>query len=133
MAGSAPAWLAGGNIRPSRFLKCNGTELVAVEADGSNPIIGVSQEGVHGAPGTAFDDGYAATTTYKEFRVYGPTEQCLVVSGAAFASGLFLESDANGAAVQYSGSAYIGGYSIEAATASNQLVRIVVVPSRTPS
>ena len=133
MAGSTPAWIAGGNIRPSRFLMCNGTEMTAVEANGSAMIVGVSQEGVHGAPGTAFDDGFAATTTYPEFRTYGVAEQCLVVAGASFASGVFLESDGNGAAVAVSGAAYIGGYSIEAATASHQLVRIVVTPSYTPS
>jgi hypothetical protein len=133
MAGSTPGWLAGGDIRPSRFLMASAA-FTAVEADGTTgPIIGVSQEAVHGAPGTAFDDGFAATTAYPEFRTYGVAEQCFVVAGAAFDAGVFLESDANGAAVARSGAAFIGGYSLDAATASNQLVRIIVTPSMTAS
>jgi hypothetical protein len=61
-------YVAGGNIKARRFVQLNSSGLV-VAADsnsatlGIQPPIGVSQPNTRYAPGTPWDDGYAATAT----------------------------------------------------------------------
>lgn len=95
---SSVNYIADENIRPSVFtMHSVHTAYGAVQADGTQPILGISQEGTYGSPGTPFDNGFAAVSGGK-LNIYQDEDhdECLLFIGATVTGGQLLISDANG-------------------------------------
>ncbi len=95
---SSVNYVATGNIRPKRFVMSD--PIVAygvVEATlTTRPIVGISQMGTRGTPGTAFDTGFAASSG-QQINVFQDEDhdECLLELGAAVTGGQLLKTDAN--------------------------------------
>lgn len=124
---SVPAYLAGGNISPSRFVIGSSVQdyWVTQAAAASTRPFGISHEYVRYAPGTPFDDGFAATAS-QQIPIYGDTELCPLESGASFAAGQYLKSDGNGRGIPVTTGTYYGARALAGASASGQRVRVQV-------
>jgi hypothetical protein len=132
-------FLAGGNISPRRFVVQNTDDFTVVQSDATpgKPPAGVSQPGVQGAPGTPFDDGYAANDG-DHVLVWGLGEQCdLDVGDNSGNPGTFLKPDANGRGVAFewdsSGEQHYGARAEEGWTSSGTAVRVTIVYGGNPS
>lgn len=129
---SSPNFVASGSISPSRFVFITGDNQVA-QAIANSPVFGVSQEGVMYAPGTAADNGLAATDG-RPIKVYGPTETCYLELGATVAATQYVKSDASGKGTSVDMTAttlqYIGGR-VLVGGASGEKVRFFVFPFAT--
>lgn len=91
--------IAGGTIRPSRFVKLSTTQDSRVlEADAGEKVFGISQEGTRYVPWSALDDGNAAIVD-EHLRVYGPGARCYLQAGGTVTAGDRLKSDADGKGV----------------------------------
>jgi hypothetical protein len=124
----APSFTAGGNISPSRFVVLSGEYTVTqANATPGIPPIGISSEALMGAPNTPFDNTYAATSGYSNFRVYQEDDICYLNAGAAFTGGDYLKPDANGRGVSVTAGTYYGALALETATASGQNIKVKVV------
>jgi hypothetical protein len=94
----APA-LAGGDIRPCRFVKQSASEdYNLLEADANDPLVGISQSGTNVAPIPNVTSDKAAIAG-QQFRVHRPGESCLLELGGTVAAGDRLKSDADGKGV----------------------------------
>lgn len=95
---SSVNYKAGGNIRPSVFTMAYGpAAYCVVQADGTQPILGISQEGVQNSPGTAADTGFAAASGMW-LNIYQDEDhdEPLLYIGDTVTGGTLLKSDANG-------------------------------------
>ncbi len=92
--------VAGGNIKPSRFVTLTAAARGKVLAAGAGAeIYGISQEGTRNTPYSTLDDGYAAIAG-ENIRIYGPpAKDVLLVLGGTVAAGDRLKSDADGKGV----------------------------------
>ena len=131
---------AGGNISPRRFVTQTSADFTVAQSVGgtdTKPPAGIAQPGVQGAPGTPFDDTYAANDDDMVL-VWGLGEQCDVEVGDNSGSpGTFLKPDANGRAVAFdwssSGEQYYGARAEEGWASSGTAVRVTVVLGGNPS
>lgn len=95
---SSVNYVAVANIRPKRFVI--GSPVVAYgvqEATVSlRPIVGISQMGTRGTPGTEFDTGFAASSG-QQIQIFQDEDhdECLLELGAAVTGGQLLKADAN--------------------------------------
>lgn len=130
MAQITPSYLAGGTIRPSRFVRLSDTEdFTVLEADANSKIIGISQEGGRTAPIPAVSTVNAAEDG-DTLNVYGPTMDCLLELGGTVASGDDLKSDADGQGVvltQGATNQEVGATALEGGI-SGDLIRVIVAP-----
>lgn len=95
---SAPSFIAGGNISPSRFVKGeSGESNTILQAGAGERAIGVSHESTLEAP-IPSASAYAATDTLT-VQVYGLGEVCEITAGGSIAAFAPLKPDANGKAV----------------------------------
>lgn len=86
---------AGGNIRPSRFVKISTvTDMEVLEADAGDQIFGISQMGVRRAE-YINTDGYAAISG-DDLEIFCDHEHCLLEIVATVTAGQRLKSDADG-------------------------------------
>lgn len=126
---AAFTFIADGNISPSRFVmrKQGGTQLV-VQADGTAPINGISQEGPRRSPGTDSDDTYAAVAG-EYLKVYSDDDQdCpLLLLGGTVSGGDPLISDGSGKGLVYDATdtdpQFIGAYALQNGVADT-LIRV---------
>src|SRR5262245_43057072 len=131
---AAPNFFANGNINPSRFVAIDptaGKSFFVVQSGNNGIVVGVSQDGVRRAPGTPYDDGFAAIQN-EPIQVFGPGDECLVKAGGTIVQGDFLQSDASGQAIKLdvttaAATHYSGGRALEDA-ANGELFRILVLP-----
>lgn len=128
-AQGVPSFVAGGNIAPCRFLVLsNDFTVIQSNATPGEPPIGVSSEATMFPPNTPFDNGFAATTGYTNFRVYQEDDVCFVETGVAnVGGGDYLRPDANGRAQPATTGTYYGAISLEGATASGTRIRCKVM------
>jgi hypothetical protein len=124
-------WQSGGSILPSTFVMANyPIDYQVKTADGTQPIIGIAQEGTHNFPGSPGDLGYAATSG-QFLNVYQDPEynECLLVIGAAVSGGQALVSDSQGRAIPFvpgsSTAQYVGAEARDSGSTVGQLIRAV--------
>ena len=94
---SSVNYMADGNIRPHVFCMRGLAPYSAVQADGTKPIIGISQMGTWGSPNTPFDTGFAASSG-QPINIFQDEDhdECLLTLGATVTGGQLLISDSNG-------------------------------------
>jgi hypothetical protein len=126
------SFVANGNINPSRFVKIDTTAdgKVLICAAASDPIIGISQKGVHNTPltigGQSLDDGYAATAG-QNLVVYIPPDRTDIEVGAAVTRGDRLISDGSGRGITTTVDGdFYGAIALASATAAGQLIPVEV-------
>lgn len=122
-------YIAGDNVRPMVFCSNDTHERYAVvQADGTQPIVGISQMGTQGSPGTPFDTGFAAASG-RPINVFQDEDhdEPLLILGASVTGGQLLKSDANGfgTPVSYSSSStqFVGAEARDSG-ASGQAIRV---------
>lgn len=133
MPNTSPHLMAGGNIRPSRFVKMSGTattgDNVGLEADAGENVIGIAMEGSNQPPlyGTGPDPAYAAASG-QSFKLYGQGDICLLYAGTAanIVPGARVKSDADGGGVLAAVDEASGAICLEAPTADGQFFRVQV-------
>lgn len=119
---------ANGNIGPSRFVKMDTTyDGRVTQAGTAEKIIGVSQEGSRRAPGTPWDDGYAAIAG-EDLKVYCQGAECLLELGGTVAPGDRLKSDSSGKGVVTTTDQNEWGAIAMTAGVSGQLIKVRVDP-----
>lgn len=121
---SAPSFIAGGNISPSRFVKGEaGTSNTILQCGLNDRAIGVSHESTLEAP-IPSASAYAAIDT-TTVQVYGLGEVCEVTGAATIAAFDYLKPDADGKAiVAVPGDAYSAIALVDAA--SGEKVKVVI-------
>lgn len=134
-----PAFVAGANISPARFVKISGDFTVSQCTDGTSSagdvVIGVSQEGSLAPPGIAEalvggTQTYYAATPGKTLKVFGLGDICVVESGANITAGSKVKSDEFGKAIPATTSGdNAGGIALHGVT-SGEKVLIQVNPHK---
>ena len=95
MAAPGFASVAGGNVRPKRFVKLTGVDNTFAECGAGDQVAGISGCGTRNPPYASLDDGFIAIAG-ETFPVFGPTEVVPLVAGAAINAGERLKSDSAG-------------------------------------
>jgi hypothetical protein len=122
-----PSYIAGGTIRPSRFVKYTANDFEVAEADANEKIAGISQEGTRTAPIPDVSTNEAAQSG-ETLQVYGDGEDCLLELGGTVVPGDDLKSDADGKGVVIATGAalqQIGAVALEGGV-SGELIRVQV-------
>lgn len=125
MGPALPGVIAGGNISPARIVLMSTEHTVTQATAASTEPFGISGGGVRYAPGTPWDNGYAATVG-QSCPVYQNGEVCEIEAGAAFSGGDWIKADANGRGITATTGTYHVGQAQEAATVSGQRIPIKV-------
>lgn len=106
MPNTSPHLIAGGDIRPSRFVKMGATatthDNVGFEADAGEAVIGISMEGTNYPPlADVAPDPHLAAKVGQTFKLYGQGDICLLYAGTAanIVPGSRVKSDADGGGV----------------------------------
>lgn len=122
---------AGGDIYPSRVVVQNTVAHTVIQASNSTvQPIGISSEHTRAAPGTPFSSGLAGADG-DAMQVFQIGDRALVEVGSnSITADQPLKSDANGRVVAASSGDYIVGFALEAATASQTLIRCYIAPGK---
>lgn len=128
----SPQLIAGGDIRPSRFVKVSGVaDNTALEADANEVIIGISQAGTRDAPGLTGTSANAAVAG-DPVQIFGLGDVCLLTIGSGgCTSGDRLKSDADGKGIPIAGTGgnqNVGAIALETC-GENELCRVQIVIS----
>lgn len=127
----SPNFIAGGNIRCSRFVKqSTAADNTVLEADAGERTIGISQEGGREPPLPSVTTMYAAQAG-DNIHVYGDTEQCLLELGDTVVRGDRLKSDADGKGVPAATTDLFGAIALTSG-ASGEKIRVQVQPGTEP-
>ncbi len=133
MPNTSPRLVAGGDIKPSRFVMIS-TDNTGIQATGAaDDVIGISMEGTNKAPKSDDLSEPLAATTGQYFKLYGDGDECLITAGAAITAGARLTSDADGRGVTATAANASGAIALEAAAAADELVRVQVNIDRAPA
>lgn len=129
--GRPRGYIADATIRVSRFVSHDmDKEHRVVEADGTQPIVGISQEGGKYAPLPSITtDPPTAAETDDQLNVYMPGDYALVIAGGTIDAGDLVVSNGSGAAVAMgaTGTVYVGGRAEQDAV-SGQYVLVFIAP-----
>lgn len=129
------SYMCSGSVSPSRFVKADTTKtggyvLQATDGAGSagDLVVGISQSGTRSAPIPGLNDGFAGIADVNTIEVLTETDEGWVQSGAAFAFGARLKSNADGKAIAVSadGDNY-GAVAMQSADAADKLVKVRVM------
>jgi hypothetical protein len=129
-----PAFLAGGDIFPARFVTISGEFTVSQVSAITQPIIGVSQEGTLAPPNLAnllggTESGVAASAG-KSLKVFGLGDVCMVLAGGTITAGAKVKSGTDGKALTIgtaAGTHQVGGTALNSVV-SGEKVLIQVNP-----
>lgn len=130
---SSHAYVADGNITPSRFVKNSSTQSRVVQAGAGNVCVGVSQPGKRRPPGTAADDGYAAVQD-EMIQVYqfGETDVPLT-AGDTIALGDRLKSDSSGRGVPAAAGDAAYAVALEATSVTGAIIKVLLIYDTAPA
>lgn len=125
------SFLAAGNIPPARFLNMpdsagNDYSAQLATVSTGQPPLGISEPADRYAPGTAFDNLFAATAGL-DVMVIQEGEEGLLETGGAVTGGDMLMPDANGRGITCTNGNYYGARALESASASGTRIRVQVV------
>jgi len=131
MPNTPPNLIAGGAIRPHRFVKMDtAEEHQGLECDANDAPIGIAGPPTLNAPMSDLVTTNNAAADGDSFLLKGPGEYCQLEAGASFNSGTRLKADADGkgVAVATSGTTIQqwGAISQQAAAADGDLVEVFV-------
>jgi len=124
-----PAFVAGGDINPARFVKLSTTsDFTVLQSGAGDEIIGVAQEGSLAPPGIAEALGssqtYLAAKSGKTLKVFGLGDVCVVTAGSGgCTAGSKVKADADGKAVNVgtaSGTFNVGGIALQTVNAGEK-------------
>lgn len=135
MANQIPL-VAGGDIRPARFIKLSGAaDYTALESDANERVFGISIDAAQDAPipsadADAADDG-------DQFRYFSIGDECLLELGGTVAAADLLKSDADGKGVVIATTGTtiqnIGARAIEAGVSGEKIRVQVTIYSERPA
>jgi hypothetical protein len=123
------SFIAGANIRPSRFVRVFGGAHRAVECVANQQAFGVSHEGTIDPPIPLITDRLAARTG-DDFLVYGPGDTCEIECGApiSLAAGpVYLKPDAQGRAIPAVATDRYSAEAVSETGAAGEHVKVVIV------
>lgn len=130
MAQSNPSFEANGNILPSHFVTMVGEHLIEQVSATTQIVHGIMQEGQRRSQGAELNpSGWAAIAGDKNFEVYGPGEQCLLMVDGSVSAGQWVAGTATGGGANWSSSGglqHIGARALNHG-ADDELVRVQVV------
>lgn len=131
MPNTPPNLVAGGNIRPCRFVKLSGSyNHTALECDANEAPIGIAQEGSNYPPLSDLSLTVYAATSGQGLRIFGEGDVCLLEAGAEITRGARLKSDADGRGVPIAstGTAIqnIGAVALQSAAAAGEKIQVQV-------
>ena len=132
MSGNSTNFVAGGTIRPSRFVKIDtSADYRVIEATANDALIGISQVGTNRAPLSDVVSTSNAAVVNEQLKVYGFADFALLEAGAAIANGEFLKSDSVGRGIPSlltgTVSQNVGAIALETASAAGEMIRVQVV------
>lgn len=138
---NAPAFLANGNISPSRFVKqdtgASEDFMVIQTTAATDHIIGVAQDGTKQPPGVTGSDAFAAHAL-EAIQVYGPGDVCLLKIGSGGCTrGDYLKSDGSGQGITCAftlgaNTIFTGAIALETAN-NGDLARVLVLIQAQPN
>jgi hypothetical protein len=125
-----PAFIAGGDIFPARFVRITGEFTISQCSASTQSIIGVSQEGTFAPPNLATllggtESGVAASVG-KTLKVFGLGDVCMIVAGTGgVTAGTKVKSDADGKAINIgvtAGTYNVGGTALNTVNAGEKVL-----------
>lgn len=131
--GTAPALVAGGDIRPSRFIKIStAANQTALESDAGELSVGVSGEGTQDAPQSGSDGDAAEAGDHFMYHPIG--DEALIETGSGgCGAGAHLTPDADGKAVIATQGDYVGALALEAASAGEKVRALLIAAFLEPA
>lgn len=121
--------VAGGTIRPSRFVKMStAADFTLLEADANEFVVGIAHEAPRDAPLDGASANLAESTAPDPVPYYGEGRVCLLTIGSGgITRGAYLKSDAdgNGVALAASTKQNVGAIALESAS-EGELARVLV-------
>jgi hypothetical protein len=133
MSGNSNNFVAGGTIRPSRFVIGDSSNDNRVLESGANgeQLVGVSQPGSNTVPLSDLVSTTNAATVGQPVKVYGLGDFCLIEAGAAVTRFSLLKSDSVGRGVDIATSGttqqFYGALALEDASAAGELIRCQII------
>lgn len=120
--------IAGGNIKPARFVKQSTTAGSVLQAGAGEAVYGISHNTTRNLPLEGWDDGFHAKAN-ENCGVWGNLcKQVPLVSGGAVGVGDYLKSDSDGRGVATTTDRdKYGAIARTPATAANQIIMVDVV------
>lgn len=125
-----PAFIAGGDIKPARFVRITGEFTISQCSASTQPIIGVSQEGTFSPPNLATllggtESGLAASEG-QSLKVFGLGDVCMIFAGTGgVTAGTKVKSDSDGKAVNIgtvAGTYNVGGTALNTVNAGEKVL-----------
>lgn len=134
MPNPAPPFVARYDVRPCRFVMCL-QNFSAQEANGQNPIVGISGEGVTTTPLSDWQQTPLAAKQDQRLHVQTIGDICLLELASTVDCGMFVQSDAQGRGQELSGIAgttnFIGAISLQSGNAGHKILVQVCIGMRT--
>lgn len=127
---SALPRVANGDINRARFVKMSSVVDRLEQAGAGEFAVGISSESARAAPVTGASD--LAASAGQEIMAYPDGEECWLTAGGTFAVGAYLKSDSSGRGVTASSTQVFHAIAKQAASAANQMVRVIKVYGITP-
>lgn len=93
-----PSYVAGGDIRPCRFVTPSSTAYIVVESNADDHPCGISQEGFRG-PNTPDITQTLAAVSGDQLEVHGEGDICLLELAETVTAGTILKPNADGEGV----------------------------------
>jgi hypothetical protein len=125
-----PAFIAGGDIKPARFVRITGEFTISQCSAHTQSIIGVSQEGTFSPPNLATllggtESGLAASEG-QSLKVFGLGDVCMIFAGSGgVTAGTKVKSDGDGKAVNIgtaAGTYHVGGTALNTVAAGEKVL-----------
>lgn len=125
-----PAFIAGGDIKPARFVRITGEFTISQCSASTQSIIGVSQEGTFSPPNLATllggtESGLAASEG-QSLKVFGLGDVCMIFAGSGgVTAGTKVKSDADGKAINIgvsAGTYHVGGTALNTVAAGEKVL-----------
>jgi hypothetical protein len=125
-----PAFIAGGDIKPARFVRITGEFTISQCSASTQSIIGVSQEGTFSPPNLATllggtESGLAASSG-QTLKVFGLGDVCMIFAGTGgVTAGTKVKSDADGKAINIgtvAGIYNVGGTALNTVAAGEKVL-----------
>ena len=129
-------YVAGGTIRPSRFVFPDSTtDHRVVEGTANAEVDGVSQSGTNRVPLSDIVSTSYAAIVGEQVKVYGLGSFCLIEAGDAIANGEYLKSDSVGRAVKIATTGTtiqnFGAKALATASAAGELIPAQIIIGKT--
>lgn len=123
------SFVAGEDLGPSLWAKISGLHIVSLAGVDSAPY-GVTHEGTREAPIPGVTPLHAAAG--ESATIYGPGDNCEILSGEAITAGDFLRPDATNRAVVCSEGENYYAQAVSTVSGAGQLVKITLIRGVTP-